>query len=385
METGRAPIYLDNAATTFPKPSGALQSMAETFSRVGASPGRGSHAMAAEAERLVEETRQQLASFFDAPDPDRVVFTSNATDALNLVIQGMASPGDHFVATELDHNSVLRPLHHLAEQGRITFDLARFDDRGFVDPDEVDSLIRPNTRAVIVSHASNVVGTIQPIAELGRRCSERMVPLVVDAAQTAGRIPVGLTACHASAIAFTGHKSLFGPPGIGGLVVHPDLVVRTTRFGGTGIDSRSLEHTQDYPYRLEAGTANLIGILGLSIGLDDILRRGVDAIHRQEMALVERLRDGLSELRGVDLYAAEDLTDHVAILAANVQAMPAQDVGAILDRDFGIAVRAGLHCAPFAHRRLGTIECGAVRFSPGVFNTEEEIDRVIDAMSVISH
>ena len=261
--------------------------------------------MAAEAERLVEETRRQLASFFDAPDPDRVVFTSNATDALNLVIQGMASPGDHFVATELDHNSVLRPLHHLAEQGRITFDLARFDDRGFVDPDEIDRLIRPNTRAVIVSHASNVMGTIQPIAELGRRCSERMVPLVVDAAQTAGRIPVGLTACHASAIAFTGHKSLFGPPGIGGLVVHPDLVVRTTRFGGTGIDSRSLEHTQDYPYRLEAGTANLIGILGLSIGLDDILRRGVDAINRQEMALVERLRDGLSELRGVDLYAAE--------------------------------------------------------------------------------
>ena len=196
---------------------------------------------------------------------------------------------------------------------------------------------------------------------------------------------MGLSACHASAIAFTGHKSLFGPPGIGGLVVHPDLVVRTTRFGGTGIDSRSLEHTQDYPYRLEAGTANLIGILGLSIGLDDILRRGVDAIHRQEMALIERLRDGLSELRGVDLYAAEDLTDHVAILAANVQAMPAQDVGAILDRDFGIAVRAGLHCAPFAHRRLGTIECGAVRFSPGVFNTEEEIDRVIDAMSVISN
>ena len=162
METGRAPIYLDNAATTFPKPPVALQSMAETFSRVGASPGRGSHAMAAEAERLVEETRQQLASFFDAPDPDRVVFTSNATDALNLVIQGMASPGDHFVATELDHNSVLRPLHHLAEQGRITFDLARFDDRGFVDPDEVDSLIRPNTRAVIVSHASNIGPSADP-------------------------------------------------------------------------------------------------------------------------------------------------------------------------------------------------------------------------------
>lgn len=385
METGRAPIYLDNAATTFPKPPGTLQAMAETYSRVGASPGRGSHAMAAEAERLVGETRRQLASFFDAPDPDRVVFASNATDALNLVIQGMASPGDHFVATELDHNSVLRPLHHLARQGLITFDLARFDSHGFVDPDEVDRLIRPNTRAVVVSHASNVMGTIQPIAELGRRCSERMVALVIDAAQTAGRIPIGLTACHASAIAFTGHKSLFGPPGIGGLVVHPDLVVRTTRFGGTGIDSRTPEHTQDYPYRLEAGTANLIGILGLSIGLDYILRSGADTIHKTEMALIGRLRDGLSELRSVEMYAAEDLTDHVAILAANVRAMSPQDVGAILDRDFDIAVRVGLHCAPFAHRRLGTIECGAVRFSPGAFNTEEDIDRVIDAMSAISH
>jgi cysteine desulfurase family protein len=341
--------------------------------------------MAAEAERLVGETRRQLANFFDAPDPDRVVFTSNATDALNLVIQGIANPGDHFVATELDHNSVLRTLHHLAEQGRITFDLARFDQHGFVDPDEVDRLIRPNTRAVIVSHASNVLGTIQPIAELGRRCSERQVPLVVDAAQTAGRIPVQLTACRASAIAFTGHKSLFGPPGIGGLIVHPDLEVRTTRFGGTGIDSRSLDHTQDYPYRLEAGTGNLIGILGLSIGLDYVLQRGVDAIHEKEMTLIGRLRDGLRELRSVDMYAAEDLTDHVAILAANVQAMSPQDAGAILDRDFGIAVRVGLHCAPFAHRRLGTMERGAIRFSPGVFNTEEEIDRVVDAMSVISH
>ena len=385
METGRAPIYLDNAATTFPKPPGTLQSMVETFSRVGGSPGRGSYAMAAEAERLVGETRRQLANFFDAPDPDRVVFASNATDALNLVIQGMANPGDHFVATELDHNSVLRPLHHLAEQGRITFDLARFDQHGFVDPDEVDSLIRPNTRAVIVSHASNVLGTIQPIAELGRRCSERQVPLVVDAAQTAGRIPVQMAACRVSAIAFTGHKSLFGPPGIGGLIVHPDLEIRTTRFGGTGIDSRSLDHTQDYPYRLEAGTGNLIGILGLSIGLDYVLQRGLDAIHEKEMTLIEMLRDGLRELRSVDMYAAADLTGHIAILAANVQAMSPQDVGAILDRDFGIAVRVGLQCAPFAHRRLGTIECGAIRFSPGVFNTEEEIDRVIDAMSVISH
>lgn len=385
MDSAKTPVYLDNAATTFPKPPGILQYMVDTYARIGGSPGRGSHSMAAEAERLVAETRRKLAVFFDAPDPDRVVFTGNATDGLNLVIQGMAKPGDRFIATELDHNSVLRPLHGLAAQGMITLDLARFDGRGFVDPDEVERLIRPNTRAVVMTHASNVMGTIQPIAELGRRCSERQIPLLIDAAQTAGRIPVQMTACRASAIAFTGHKSMFGPPGIGGLVVHPDLEIRTTRFGGTGVDSRSLVHTQDYPYRLEAGTGNLIGIIGLSLGLDYVLQHGLQGIHDKEMALLERLRDGLGELRNVDMYAAEDLTDHIAILIANIRSMSPQDAAEALDRDFGIAVRAGLQCAPLVHNRLGTLDCGAIRFSPGFFNTEEEIDRAVDAMSVISH
>jgi cysteine desulfurase / selenocysteine lyase len=376
-------VYLDTAATSFPKPPEMLRGMLDTFARVGVSPGRGSHDLAAQAGQLVDAARRQLARFFEAPDPDRVVFAGNATDALNLAIQGLAEPGDHFVATELDHNSVLRPLHALAAQGRITYDLAPFDDRGFVDPDDVARLIRPNTRAVVMTHASNVLGTIQPVAEVGQLCEARGVPLVVDAAQTAGRIPVGLASLHASAISFTGHKSLCGPPGIGGLVVRPDLVIRTTRFGGTGMDSRSLEHTQAWPFRLEAGTINTIGIIGLSIGVDCIGRQGLGAIQAHELALLERLRDGLRDLPGVRLYCADDLADHIAILTASVEGIDPDDVGDMLDHEFHIAVRVGLHCAPLVHRRLETGDHGAIRFSPGPFTSAEDIDRAIAAMQAI--
>ena len=233
-----------------------------------------------QADDLVSRVRAQVARFFGASDPDRVCFGANATDALNTAILGLVRPGDHVVATRLDHNSVLRPLHHLAERGLITYDLAPFDGHGFVDPDAIAALIRPETRAVVMTHASNVLGTIQPIAEIGRVCADRGVPLVVDAAQSAGQVPIDMIALGISALAFTGHKSLYGPSGIGGLVLAPGLEVATTRYGGTGMDSASLVHTQEYPLRLEAGTLNLLGVIGLGLGIDFVEARGVAAIHR---------------------------------------------------------------------------------------------------------
>ena len=377
-------IYLDNAATTFPKPPEVLREMVDTYARIGVSPGRGSHDLAVEAGDLVDDARARVARFFGAPDPDRVVFAANASDALNTVIQGLVRPGDHLVATRLDHNSVLRPLHHLAERGTIGYDLAPFDERGFVDPDAVAALIRPNTRAVVMCHASNVLGTVQPIAEVARRCAARGVPLVVDAAQSAGHVPIDMTALGIDALAFTGHKSLYGPSGIGGLVLRPGIEVATTRFGGTGSGSGSLVHTQAYPLRLELGTLNLLGVIGLTLGMAFVDRLGLEALHRREMALLAQLRDGLAATPGVTLYGAADIEHHVPVLTANVAGVDPQDVGAILDGDFGIAVRVGVHCAPLVHRDLGTAARGAVRFSLGAFNTARDIETAIGAMGTIA-
>lgn len=383
MSTGL--VYLDNAATTFPKPQEVLVKTIREYARIGVSPGRGSHDLAVEADDLVTQTREKLASLFVARDPDRVVFASNATDALNLAFHGLLQQGDHVVSTRLEHNSVLRPLHHFRESGMITYDLARFDARGFVHPDEIARLLRPDTRLVVVTHASNVLGTIQPVEQIGQICAEKGVPFLVDASQSAGVIPIDMSAWNASAIAFTGHKSLYGPTGTGGLAIHPDLNVRSSRFGGTGVDSRNLVHTQSFPHRLEAGTLNLMGIIGLSAGIDFVVSKGMAAIHAQEMALLTRLRDGLSSLKGVRLYCAADLADHAAVLTVNIENMNPWDVGDILDADFNIAVRVGHHCAPLVHQDLGTIDQGAIRFSLGLFNTQEDIDHAVTAMASICH
>lgn len=377
-------IYLDNAATTFPKPRAVLDRMIENYVQTGVSPGRGSYDLAIEAEEIVHQARKNLAGFFCAPDENWVVFAANATDALNLAFHGLLRPGDHVIATRLEHNSVLRPLHYYRERGWITYDLVPFDRRGFVDPDEIGRRMKRNTRMVVVSHASNVLGTVQPVKEIGWVCAERGVPLIVDASQSAGKIPIDMTAWQASAVAFTGHKSLYGPTGIGGLAIHPDLDIKTSRFGGTGVDSRSPVHTQTFPRRLEAGTLNLMGIMGLSAGIDYITQRGLETIHSQEMALLERLRDGLSDVKNVKLYCADDLSSHVAVLTANVDGVIPEYAGAVLDVEFNIAVRVGLHCAPLVHEDLGTISRGAVRFSLGIFNTQEDIDSAIRAMELMA-
>jgi cysteine desulfurase family protein len=377
-------IYLDNAATTYPKPRSVLERMVATYLQMGVSPGRGGYDLSVEADALVKKIRCKLAHFFGSHDPDRVIFAGNATDALNIVLQGCVKPGDHIVSTRLEHNSVLRPLHHMRQQGIIDYDLVSFNGKGFVDPDEVAGAIRTNTRAVVVCHASNVLGTVQPIKEIGRVCAEREVPLIIDAAQSAGVIPFDMTEWQVGAVAFTGHKCLMGPTGIGGLVLKPGMDVRTMRFGGTGIDSQSLIHTQTYPHRLEAGTLNLLGIIGLSEGLDYVLSEGLEAIHSREMGLLKRLRDGLSELDGIRLHCADDLSMHVGLLTATLNGISSQDVGVILDADFDIAVRAGLHCAPLVHADLGTHPHGGVRFSLGPFTNQADIDAAIEAMTKIT-
>jgi selenocysteine lyase/cysteine desulfurase len=283
----------------------------------------------------------------------------------------------------LEHNSVLRPLHHLQRQGRISFDLVPFDAEGFIEPERVSAAIKPSTRLVVLTHASNVLGTLQPVAEISAVCRARGVPLVLDASQSAGAVPIRIKDWGVQGLAFTGHKSLLGPTGIGGLVISPELDPQPTRFGGTGIDSRSPYHSLEYPYRLEAGTINLLGVLGLEASLDYV-DRSYAASYARETALLGKLADGLRALSGVRLYCAERLDRHLPLLTCTVANHRSEDVAAILDGDFGIAVRAGLHCAPLVHQDLGTLENGAVRFSLGPFTTEAEIDAAVEAMATLA-
>lgn len=376
-------IYLDNAATSFPKPHECLQNALKRYLQLGASPGRGGYDLAVEAETAVAAVRSKLKRFFGADENHHVCFSYNATDAINTLIQGLLKPGDHVVSSRLEHNSVLRPLHHLKSLGRISFDLLPFNSDGFIEPETVSAAIKSETKLVILTHASNVLGTVQPVKEIAAVCQARDVPVVLDATQSAGVIPIHVKDWGVQGLAFTGHKSLLGPTGIGGLLLSPGLNPEPTRFGGTGIDSRSPYHTQEYPYRLEAGTINLLGIFALEECLD-FVNQSYALSYAREMALLKKLRDGLRALSRVRLYCADCLDRHVPILTCTVENHNAVDIGAILDGDFGIAVRAGLHCAPFVHKDLGTLERGAVRFSLGPFTTEVEIDKAVEAMIAIS-
>jgi cysteine desulfurase family protein len=331
----------------------------------------------------VSAVRKKLCRFFGADEVHRVCFTYNATDALNTLIQGLIQPGDHVVSSRLEHNSVLRPLHHLQRQSRISFDLVPFDSDGFIDPARVATAIKPATRLVVLTHASNVLGTLQPVEEIAAVCRARKVPLVLDASQSAGAVPIRVNDWGVQGLAFTGHKSMLGPTGIGGLVLSAELDPEPSRFGGTGMDSRSPYHTMEYPYRLEAGTINLFGILGLDASLDYV-EQSYAASYAREMFLLRKLRDGLAALHGLRLYGADRLDHHLPVLACTVANRRSEDVGAILDGDFGIAVRAGLHCAPLVHQDLGTLDNGVVRFSLGPFTTEAEIDAAIEAMKAVA-
>lgn len=378
-------IFLDNGATSFPKPEDVYVFMDRFYRKAGVNPGRSGYDLCLEAGEIVEKTRRQLTHFFNGTDPNRLCFGANSTDALNLALWGLLGEGDHAVSTTIEHNSVLRPLYHLARDRKIDVDFVPVDSRGFISPEEIEKRFKPNTRLVAVNHASNVIGTVQPIREIGRRCRARGVLFVIDASQSAGKLSIDIEADGLDVVCFTGHKSLLGPMGIGGLYVREGVDIRHTRAGGTGVRSAQRLHLDEYPYRLEYGTPNLPGIAGLHAGVRWIEERGADALHRQEMILTEKLVAGLKSIPRVIPYCLDSLENHISIVCFNIEGMGAADVGTMLDVDHNIACRTGLHCAPRIHEQLGTDKLhGAVRFGIGPFNTEEHIDRAVKAVREIA-
>jgi cysteine desulfurase/selenocysteine lyase len=377
-------IYLDNAATTFPKPREVLDAALDAYARFGVNPGRSGYDLCLMAGELVETTRKELARFFGGADPSRLVFTYNATDALNIAIQGILEGGDHAVSTTIEHNSVIRPLNHVARERGVTVEYVPVGSGGFVDPAEITRRIKRATKLVVVNHGSNVIGTIQPVAEIGRACRERGVLLLVDASQTAGAVPIEIEAMGIDVLAFTGHKSLLAPTGIGGLYVREGVAIRATRFGGTGVNSVNPYHLEEYPYRLEAGTGNVLGIAGLHFAQAYIAKRGMENIYRHEMDLFARLQSGLAAIEGLALHGATTLENRLPVLSFTVEGRDPADVGTMLDVDHNIAARTGLQCAPLIHKQMGTGERGTVRLSVGPLNTAGDIEAALAAVAEIA-
>lgn len=385
-------IYLDNAATSFPKPDIVHDSVRDFYSKTGVNPGRSGCDLAIEAGEMIDGTRKAFTDFFNqslldngiSKDPNRLVFTLNATMSLNLVINGTVKPGDHIVTTMLEHNSVIRPVNHKVRDEGAEATYVKPDNEGYLDPEEIRKAIKKNTVIVIINHGSNVTGVVQDLKAIGAVCKDEGVPLAVDTAQTAGVLPIDMTECNISFLTFTGHKGLFGPTGTGGICVADNAEIRGTIFGGTGVRSAVLYHLEDFPYRLEAGTLNLAGIAGLNAGLAWVKQKGMDKIHSHEMELLEMLQTGLLEISGVTIHGTLSLKNRVATLSMNVANYDAQDVGTILDVEYGILTRTGLHCAPLIHEHHGTAPRGTVRISAGPLNTREHIETAIKAVSEIA-
>jgi cysteine desulfurase/selenocysteine lyase len=377
-------IYLDNAATTYPKPKTVLQGMTDLYLRYGVNPGRSGYDLCLIGGDLVQTTRQQLTELFGGSDPDRLIFAYNASEALNILIQGMVEPNDHVISTTVEHNSVIRPLNHLREQQNIAVDYIPYEKDGVVDPQRIADSFRRETRLVVVNHGSNVIGSIQPVAEIGRLCRERGILFVVDTAQTAGVIPIDIERMSIDALAFTGHKSLLGPTGIGGLYVREGVTVRPTRYGGTGVRSAHPFHLDEYPYRLEVGTGNVLGIAGLHVSLQYIAGKGMDAIYKHEMELFAALQAGLQAIDGLTLHGTTSLENRLPVLSLTVEGRDPSDVGTMLDVDHNIATRTGLQCAPLVHEQMGTAPRGTVRMSIGPTNKASDVDAAINAMMDIT-
>lgn len=377
-------IYLDNAATTFPKPEIVYKTMDTFYRTFGANPGRSGHKMAVVAEKEIEDTRSVAARLFGIRDANRFIFTFNATDAINMGIKGLLKPGDHVITTYLEHNAVSRALYNLESKNIITVTKVKNSSEGFIDPDDIKNAIRPETRLVVMTHAPNVLGTIQPVREIGRMVRENDILFMVDAAQTAGVCEIDVITSCIDMLAFTGHKGPLGPTGTGGLYVGDRLTLNPWREGGTGFEPASLTQPEELPFKLESGTPNLVGIAGLRAGIEYILSRGIPAIRAHEQKLIGKLIHALEDDERFILYGSKDAARKVGILSINVKGFKPSEIGAILDQSFDIAVRPGLHCAPFAHQVIGTFPDGAVRISPGCFNTEEDISLFIDALDKIT-
>ena len=364
--------YLDNAATSWPKPETVYQAVDRFMREVGATPGRGGHRREEMAAHIADQTRAALAELFHTPDPDGVVFTMNATQAINMALKGLLQPGDHVITSTIEHNAMWRPLKAL-ERGGVAVTAISCNKNGVLIPEDVKAAIRPQTRLIAMLHASNVLGTILPVAEIGKLAHEHGIPFLVDAAQTAGAYPLDMIALNIDLLAFAGHKGLFGPHGTGGLVVRPGITLETWIEGGSGTESAPETMPQTLPLRLEAGTHNAAGIAGLLAGVRFVLQQGVQQIRQHEMDLTALLIDALRGVSGITILGPSDITQRTAVIAVTVDGYVPDQLAMVLDQVYDIATRAGLHCAPQAHRTAGTLEDGALRFSPGIFNTADEI------------
>lgn len=372
-------IYLDNAATTFPKPESVYTAIDHFNRHMGGNPGRGSHHATLKAGSVVLEAREALTRLFNISDSSRIAFTLNITDAINIALKGTLRAGDHIITSSMEHNAVARPLHVLSGQG-VQWTQAACARDGSLDPEDIRKAIQPNTRMICLLHASNLTGTIMPIKAVGRIARDNNITFMVDSAQTAGILPLDVIEQGIDILTFTGHKALFGPQGTGGLYVAPGIIIKPLKEGGTGSLSESLVHPEYMPDRLESGTLNTPGIAGLAAGVEFIERTGIDHIRKHELMLCEAMLQGLREIPGVTVYGPENPHDRTAVVAFNIADRDCGDVSFNLDQRFGIISRSGLHCAPLAHQTIGSFELGSCRLSPGHFNTLEDIESAIKAI-----
>ena len=379
-------IYLDNAATTFPKPESVYKAVDDFNRTVGANPGRSGYPTARAASKIVAETRGLLAQLFHVQNPNQIVFTANATEAINLGLKGLLKTGDHVVTTVIEHNSMLRPLRSLEESHGLEVSRVQCDGSGHVDPEDIRTALQPNTKLVCITHASNVTGTIHDVKAISDLIHENDTFLMVDAAQTAGCVPIDVQGMNIDLLAFTGHKGLYGPQGTGGLYIRPGLEVRPFREGGTGSESSSDRQPRTMPDYYEGGTPNTPGIAGLGAGVRFVLETGVEIIREHEKVLIQRLIERLSAVKGGRVYGPIGVEARVAVVSLTVKDLPPLNLAHLLASGFNIATRSGLHCAPLIHHYIGTAETGTVRASMGYFNTADEMDCLGDALEqIVSH
>lgn len=375
--------YLDNAATSFPKPESVYQRLDQFARNTLANPGRTSHKMALTAEQEIHQCRHLLNQLFHGEGPERFAFTLNCTDSLNIAIKGVLKPGDHVITTNLEHNSVSRPLEALQDAGVISLTRISADAGGTVSVSDIEAAFTPTTRLVVMTHASNVLGTVQPVGEVGAIVGKKNALLLVDAAQTAGVIPIDLREMNIDLLALPGHKALLGPTGTGVLYAGPRAKLKAWREGGTGGDSMSRLQPAEYPFFLEGGTPNVLGIAGLRAGMEYVLGKELSTIASHENALVEKLVEYLQKRGDCTIFGHLDAARRVGTLSFSHPAFDSPDLAAMLDTSFDIAVRPGMHCSPYIHQSLGTAPQGTVRVSPGIFNTEQDIDRLTEALTQI--
>lgn len=376
-------VYFDNGATTFPKPQQVYDKILEVMTQYGANPGRSGHKMALKASRGIYETREIISKLFNINNPMNLLFCSNATEALNIGIKGVLEPGDHVITTSMEHNSVLRPIKYLENYG-IEATIVQADHQGRIKAKDIEKEIRKNTKLIVNTHISNLIGTIMPVEEIGRLAKERGIIYMVDAAQSAGVYNIDVEAMNIDLLAFPGHKGLLGPQGTGGLYIREGLVIREFLHGGTGSASHSLIQPTIMPDKFESGTGNAPGIIALGEGIRYILDRGMDDIRKHEEELTEHFISEASKIEEIQLYGPLNIREQAAVVALNIKGLDSSEASYILDQEYDIAVRPGLHCAPLAHETIGTLNQGAVRFSFGLFNTHEEIEYAVKTLKEIA-